>query len=144
MVGKAIVVWGGIAGLSAAIGFERVGWQVAVFEWAEPFQPVGAGLRLAPNEVRAVDWLGLGDQVRSRGWRRAPPGQGHLRRRPAIPHSAAGPHLGAGRTGRAAAEPAGRRGARWYRQLVPTSVYLSAVSDALWAPDAAWSAVETR
>lgn len=67
VAGTAIVVGGGIGGLATTIGLERAGWQVTVFERAEAFRPVGAGLTLAPNAVRAVDWFGLGDQLRSRG-----------------------------------------------------------------------------
>ncbi|GLY64954.1 FAD-dependent monooxygenase [Amycolatopsis taiwanensis] len=63
----AIVVGGGIGGLSAAIGLERAGWQVTVLERAEEFRPVGAGLTFAPNGVRALDWLGVGEQLRAHG-----------------------------------------------------------------------------
>ncbi|MFC9434965.1 FAD-dependent monooxygenase [Nocardia sp. NPDC057030] len=61
----AIVVGGGIGGLSAALGLERAGWRVTVLERAERFRPVGAGLMLAPNAVRALNWLGLHDELRS-------------------------------------------------------------------------------
>jgi 2-polyprenyl-6-methoxyphenol hydroxylase-like FAD-dependent oxidoreductase len=67
MTNTAIVVGGGIGGLGAAIGLERTGWQVTVLERAEEFRPIGAGLTLAPNAVRALDWLGLGEQVRALG-----------------------------------------------------------------------------
>ncbi|MFI6170717.1 hypothetical protein ACIBCN_28310 [Nocardia sp. NPDC051052] len=45
-----------IGGLSAARGLVRAGWQV--LERAEPFRPLGAGLLLAPNAVRALNSLG--------------------------------------------------------------------------------------
>lgn len=61
----AIVVGGGIGGLSAALGLERAGWRVTVLERAEQFRPVGAGLMLAPNAVRALNWLGLAEELRS-------------------------------------------------------------------------------
>lgn len=63
----AIVVGGGIGGLSAAIGLKRAGWQVTVLERSEESRPAGAGLTLAPNAVRALDWLGVGARLRSRG-----------------------------------------------------------------------------
>ncbi|MEU7137818.1 FAD-dependent monooxygenase [Nocardia sp. NPDC046473] len=61
----AIVVGGGIGGLSAALGLERAGRRVTVLERAAQFRPVGAGQRLAPNAVRALNWLGLAEQLRS-------------------------------------------------------------------------------
>lgn len=64
---KAIVVGGGIGGLAAAVGLRRAGWQVTLLERAPAFRPVGAGLTLAPNAVRALDFLGLGERLRGRG-----------------------------------------------------------------------------
>ncbi|MFD6161939.1 FAD-dependent monooxygenase [Nocardia sp. NPDC060256] len=61
----AIVIGGGIGGLSAALGLERAGWRVTVLERAAEFRPVGAGLMLAPNAVRALNWLGLAEELRS-------------------------------------------------------------------------------
>ncbi|MFE9577070.1 FAD-dependent monooxygenase [Nocardia sp. NPDC006044] len=61
----AIVVGGGIGGLSAALGLERAGWRVTVLERAQQFRPVGAGLMLAPNAVRALNWLGLAEELRA-------------------------------------------------------------------------------
>ncbi|MER5426240.1 FAD-dependent monooxygenase [Streptosporangium roseum] len=62
-----IVVGGGIGGLAAAVGLHRVGCRVTVLERASAFRRVGAGLTLAPNAVRALDALGLGEQLRARG-----------------------------------------------------------------------------
>ncbi|WP_395107608.1 FAD-dependent monooxygenase [Actinomadura sp. SCN-SB] len=58
---------GGIGGLAAALGLTRSGWRVTLMEQAPRFEPAGAGLSLAPNAVRALDWLGLGDVLRSQG-----------------------------------------------------------------------------
>ncbi|RJO69281.1 monooxygenase [Nocardia panacis] len=63
---KAVVVGGGIAGLACAVGFVRAGWEVEVLERASRIAEVGAGLSLWPNAVRALDALGLGDEVRRR------------------------------------------------------------------------------
>jgi 2-polyprenyl-6-methoxyphenol hydroxylase-like FAD-dependent oxidoreductase len=60
----AIVIGGGIGGLAAAAGMSAAGWRVTVLEQAPRFEPVGAGIALAPNAVRALDWLGIGDALR--------------------------------------------------------------------------------
>lgn len=67
MPGHAIIVGGGIGGLAAAVGLRRSGWRVTLLEQARTFHPVGAGLSLAPNAVRALDALGLGPRLRTRG-----------------------------------------------------------------------------
>ncbi|MEU7428317.1 FAD-dependent monooxygenase [Streptomyces sp. NPDC040750] len=61
---SAIVVGGGIGGLAAAVALTRRGWRVKVLERAAGFGEVGAGLSLWPNGLRALDALGMGDQVR--------------------------------------------------------------------------------
>lgn len=63
----AVVIGGGIGGLTAAIGLHRTGWRVTVIERAPSLEPVGAGIGLAPNAQRALDVLGLGDRVRELG-----------------------------------------------------------------------------
>ncbi|MFF3643199.1 FAD-dependent monooxygenase [Streptomyces sp. NPDC002564] len=60
----AVVIGAGIGGLSAAIGLHESGWNVTVLERAAALEPVGAGIGLAPNGRRALDVLGLGEQVR--------------------------------------------------------------------------------
>lgn len=66
MTRKAIIVGGGIAGLVAARGLLQLGWDVTIYEQAPSFEPVGAGITLAPNAVRALDWLGLGQELRAK------------------------------------------------------------------------------
>src|SRR6266545_3923337 len=66
MTKKAIVAGGGIAGLATARGLLGLGWDVTIYEQAPSFQPVGAGITLAPNAVRALDWLGFGQELRSK------------------------------------------------------------------------------
>ena len=61
---RAIVVGGGIGGLSAAAGLHRIGWQVTVFERADALREVGAGISLMTSAQRALDQLGVGDTVR--------------------------------------------------------------------------------
>ncbi|MQA17169.1 MAG: NAD(P)-binding protein [Pseudonocardiaceae bacterium] len=61
----AVVVGGGIGGLGAALGLRRAGWRVTVLERADRFDPVGAGITLMPNALRALDALGMGSEVRA-------------------------------------------------------------------------------
>ncbi|MFE9856259.1 FAD-dependent monooxygenase [Streptomyces sp. NPDC005780] len=62
---RAVVIGSGIGGLTAAVALHRSGWQVTVLERAGSLQPVGAGIGLAPNAQRALDVIGLGDEIRS-------------------------------------------------------------------------------
>ncbi|MEU6798891.1 FAD-dependent monooxygenase [Nonomuraea wenchangensis] len=64
---SALVVGGGIGGLATAIGLRRNGWQVTLLERAPSFRPLGSGITLAPNAVRALDALELGVQLRAKG-----------------------------------------------------------------------------
>jgi 2-polyprenyl-6-methoxyphenol hydroxylase-like FAD-dependent oxidoreductase len=63
----AVIAGGGIGGLAAAIALSRAGWQVEVLEQAPEFGEVGAGLTLWPNALRALDHIGLGDEIRATG-----------------------------------------------------------------------------
>ena len=69
MARTAIVIGGGIGGLGAARALARTGWDVAVYEQAPVIHPVGAGIGIAPNAMKALHWLGLADQLRVRGAR---------------------------------------------------------------------------
>ncbi|RCV53589.1 FAD-dependent monooxygenase [Marinitenerispora sediminis] len=62
----AVVIGGGIGGLTAARALLDGGWAVTVCERSPSLEPVGAGLAVAPNALRALDVLGLGDAVRER------------------------------------------------------------------------------
>ncbi|GLU49717.1 FAD-dependent monooxygenase [Nocardiopsis ansamitocini] len=61
----AVVVGGGIGGLAAAVALHRKGWAVTVCERSPAIEPVGAGLGVAPNGLRALDALDLGDELRA-------------------------------------------------------------------------------
>jgi len=63
---RAIVIGAGIGGLAAACALSRTGWSVTVYEKATVLAEVGAGLSMAPNAVRAMEWLGLGDRMRAK------------------------------------------------------------------------------
>ncbi|MFI5943479.1 FAD-dependent monooxygenase [Streptomyces uncialis] len=66
MTGRhAVVIGSGIGGLTAAVALHRRGWRVTVLERAPSVDPVGAGIGLAPNAQRALDTIGLGDDIRA-------------------------------------------------------------------------------
>ncbi|MGW3245798.1 FAD-dependent monooxygenase [Streptomyces sp. NPDC001070] len=73
----AVVVGAGIGGLAAAAALGLRGWRVTVLERAAALEPVGAGIAIAPNALRALDVLGVGDAVRAMS---AFQGEGGLRR----------------------------------------------------------------
>ncbi len=57
------IAGGGIAGLAAGIGLVELGHQVTIHEQAQAFSEVGAGVQLGPNAVRALQALGIWDEV---------------------------------------------------------------------------------
>ncbi|MEU0190670.1 FAD-dependent monooxygenase [Streptomyces afghaniensis] len=61
---RAVVIGGGIGGLTAAAALHLCGWRVTVLERARSLEPVGAAISLAPNSLRALDVIGLGDEIR--------------------------------------------------------------------------------
>ncbi|MFE7353255.1 FAD-dependent monooxygenase [Streptomyces sp. NPDC057543] len=61
----AVVIGSGIGGLTTAVALRGSGWRVTVLERAASLEPVGAGIALAPNSQRALDVIGLGDEIRS-------------------------------------------------------------------------------
>lgn len=63
----AIVVGGGIGGLSSAYSLARRGLRVRVLEQAAAFGEVGAGIQLAPNCTRILDDYGLLGRAKSLG-----------------------------------------------------------------------------
>lgn len=66
---RGIVIGAGIGGLAVALGLQRQGLEVEVYEAAEAIRPVGAGLALAPNGLNALSRLDtdLGQEVAAAG-----------------------------------------------------------------------------
>jgi 2-polyprenyl-6-methoxyphenol hydroxylase-like FAD-dependent oxidoreductase len=60
---RAVVVGGGIGGLTAGIALRRVGWDVSVYERAAELREVGAGITLWTNAVKVLRALGVGPAV---------------------------------------------------------------------------------
>ncbi len=70
MTYTAIVVGGGIAGLSAAISLTQQGWNVTVLERSAELCEVGAGFAMSRNAVAAFRGLGFSDdEIASLGYR---------------------------------------------------------------------------
>ena len=59
----AIVIGGGISGLTMALSLHQAGIAVRVYEAAHEVQPLGVGINLQPNAVRELTELGLGDEL---------------------------------------------------------------------------------
>src|SRR5690349_11989770 len=66
-----VIIGGGIGGLCAAIALRQAGLEVAVYERAEAYRPLGAGLSLWPNAMRVFEALGVAREVAEVGasWR---------------------------------------------------------------------------
>lgn len=61
------IVGGGIGGLTTAIALQKKGFTVNVYEGAPELRPVGAGLILAANAIRALMDIGVAEAVIPRG-----------------------------------------------------------------------------
>ena len=61
---RAVVIGAGIGGLAAAAGLSAADWEVTACERAASLEPIGAGLALGPNGLRALDTFGAGDGLR--------------------------------------------------------------------------------
>jgi 2-polyprenyl-6-methoxyphenol hydroxylase-like FAD-dependent oxidoreductase len=63
---SAIIVGGGIGGLTAAIALGKKGYPSIVLEQAEAFAPVGAGIQLGPNAFHMFERLGIAQLVQEK------------------------------------------------------------------------------
>jgi salicylate hydroxylase len=66
---QAVVVGGGLGGMAAAVALAQAGIDVQVHEQAHELTEVGAGVSLAPNGLRMLERLGLGEAVERAGVR---------------------------------------------------------------------------
>lgn len=63
---RAVVIGGGIGGLTAAIALNRAGISAAVYERAPELREVGAGITLWTNALKVLRKLGVGPAVEER------------------------------------------------------------------------------
>ena len=63
------IVGAGIGGLAAAATLRRAGHDVALFEQAQAFARIGAGIQQSPNAVKVLRGLGLETRLRDRAFR---------------------------------------------------------------------------
>lgn len=61
------ILGGGIAGLTAAIALKKIGIEAKVYEGAPEFKPVGAGIVLAANALRAYQHIDLYNNLKNSG-----------------------------------------------------------------------------
>ncbi|MGZ4659603.1 MAG: FAD-dependent monooxygenase [Blastococcus sp.] len=71
---RAVVAGAGLGGLTAALALHRRGWSVSVLERAPALEPMGAGISLGPNALRALDRVGVGEWLRSQATLAGPSG----------------------------------------------------------------------
>lgn len=64
---QAIVIGGGIGGITAAIALRQAGIDATVYERAPELLEVGSGLPLFTNALKALQKLGLGDKIEALG-----------------------------------------------------------------------------
>lgn len=57
------ILGGGIVGLTTALALQKMGIGATVFEAAPAIKPLGAGLALAANAIKAFQRLGIADEV---------------------------------------------------------------------------------
>lgn len=66
-INKILVVGGGIGGQSVAIGLKKAGFAVDVVEILSEFNVYGVGIIQQANALRALDAIGVADEVMRRG-----------------------------------------------------------------------------
>lgn len=64
---QVLIAGGGIAGLAAALAAAQAGCEVRLFERADAFSEVGAGVQLGPNVVRRLQAWGLQQPLQAAG-----------------------------------------------------------------------------
>jgi len=74
---RILIVGGGIGGTASAIALAQIGQQVELIEREAGWRALGAGLTLNGASMRALDQLGLLDQVKLRGFGSAGTGRAY-------------------------------------------------------------------
>ena len=64
---RVLIIGGGIGGLTTALALQRAGIDASVFERSPELLAVGAGFQLWTNGIRALQRLGVGDEVIAAG-----------------------------------------------------------------------------
>lgn len=66
-MGKAhiLIAGGGIGGMAAALSLLRRGFDVDIYEQAQEFREVGAGIQISPNGNRCLDHLGVFEALKA-------------------------------------------------------------------------------
>ena len=68
MIGNALVVGGGIGGMTAAIALRRIGVAVDLIDVDPLWRVYGAGISVTGLSLRAFDHLGILDEIRQHGY----------------------------------------------------------------------------
>lgn len=64
---KIAIIGGGITGLTTALALKKLNIACEVFEQAPQLNEVGAGIMMQANAMKVLDWIGIGDEIRSAG-----------------------------------------------------------------------------
>lgn len=65
---RAVIIGGGIGGLTTGLSLKKAGWEALVCEAAPALRPVGKGIWVPTNAMTVLAKLGLADQVAAEGW----------------------------------------------------------------------------
>src|SRR6187551_3650646 len=68
MIGKVLVIGGGVGGMSAALALARRGVTVELADADPHWRSYGAGISVTGLSLRAFDDLGILDEVRDKGF----------------------------------------------------------------------------
>jgi salicylate hydroxylase len=61
------IICGGIGGLTMAAALRGSGHEISLYEQAEQFREIGAGVTIHPNATRVLDRMGFGEALRRIG-----------------------------------------------------------------------------
>lgn len=64
---KIVIIGGGIGGLAAAVGLQKLGLDTQVYERAQSFKPLGTGIGIGSNAMVALRKLGIAEDTLQSG-----------------------------------------------------------------------------